>query len=73
VCVINKNTHIRMCVIGELRKSAGAIIIVDEDSNYNYSERIVEGDIYIQYWGKTSFDPAYSDGWLKRFRKTEST
>jgi hypothetical protein len=43
VCVINKNTHIRMCVIGELRKSAGAIIIVDEDSNYNYSEKDSRG------------------------------
>ena len=40
VCVVNiKNTHIRMCVIGELRKSGSAIIIVDEDSNYNYSEK----------------------------------
>ncbi len=40
VCVINiKNTHIRMCVIGELRKSGNAIIIVDRDRNYNYSEK----------------------------------
>ena len=43
VCVINKKTHIRMCVIGELRKSAGAIIIVDGDSNYNYSEKDSRG------------------------------
>ena len=38
--VVNiKNMRIRMWVIGELRKSGNAVIIVDRDSNYNYSEK----------------------------------
>jgi hypothetical protein len=49
-----KNTHIRMCVIWELRKNGDVIIIVKRDRNYNYGVKwiIVDGDINYNYSGR---------------------